>query len=123
MILLLAFTFACHSAASSLRDPPLLGDAGVAQVLDGSWQARSFGAGAVTLNATVPGDLVTDLERAGLVGDPLLDANWRDHFPQLAKAEAGWAARSSVAAMLRRIGLQNCRAALPLMMALTRAQL
>ena len=26
------------------------------------------------------------------------DANWRDHFPQLAKAEAGWAARSSVAA-------------------------
>ena len=62
-----------------LRDPPLLGD-GPTQQLDGTeWTARSFGGdGAVTLAATVPGDLVTDLEHAGIVGDPLRDVNWRD---------------------------------------------
>ena len=66
--------------APLLRDPPLLGDMGNAQLLDGNeWTARSFGDGAVTLSAaTVPGDLVTDLERAGVVDDPLRDVNWRD---------------------------------------------
>ena len=32
----------------------------------------------LSMAATVPGDLVTDLERAGVVGDPLLDTNFQD---------------------------------------------
>jgi hypothetical protein len=31
-----------------------------------------------TINASVPGDLVTDLQRAGMIGDPLTDTNWKN---------------------------------------------
>jgi hypothetical protein len=33
---------------------------------------------AITINATVPGDLVTDLQRAGKIGDPLKDSNFKN---------------------------------------------
>lgn len=32
----------------------------------------------ITINATVPGDLVTDLQNAGLIGDPLFEVNFRN---------------------------------------------
>jgi hypothetical protein len=32
----------------------------------------------ITINATVPGDLVTDLQRAGVIADPLTDANFKN---------------------------------------------
>ena len=32
----------------------------------------------VTINATVPGEIITDLQRAGLIDDPLTDTNWKN---------------------------------------------
>ena len=32
----------------------------------------------ISINATVPGDLVTDLQRAGVIADPLRDANFKN---------------------------------------------
>ena len=62
----------------SLSDPPLLGDAGAPLSLSGEgWVARS-GDGVLEFAGTVPGDVVTDLARAGVIADPLLDVNWRD---------------------------------------------
>jgi beta-mannosidase len=62
--------FAC---GVGLRDEPLLGDA--VQLLDGlAWQATD---NATVIPATVPGDLVTDLQRAGKIGDPLYERNFK----------------------------------------------
>ncbi len=103
-----AVCWACRLAvvsAHGLSDPPVLGDGGQLQYLEGSWIAESVD-GALQVEATVPGisshvinyaiqlmpnsfprpdsllpragDLITDLERAGLVGDPLLKDNWRE---------------------------------------------
>ena len=59
--------------AVGLRDEPLLGDA--VQLLDGlSWTATD---NATVIPATVPGDLVTDLQRAGVIGDPLYERNFK----------------------------------------------
>jgi hypothetical protein len=44
------------------------------------------GDGALAVAATVPGDVVTDLWRGGIIGDPLLDANWRDQSGAWARA-------------------------------------
>eukprot|EP01051_Picozoa_sp_SAG22_P022558 SAG22_NODE_5447_length_1012_cov_1.972618_1_plen_243_part_10 len=38
--------------------------------------APGTGGKKVSIKATVPGDLLTDLERAGLIGDPLYELNW-----------------------------------------------
>ena len=38
----------------------------------------TVGSRPLSINATVPGDLVTDLERAGIVNDPLLDTNFQN---------------------------------------------
>eukprot|EP00698_Gefionella_okellyi_P004282 TRINITY_DN13971_c0_g1_i1.p1 TRINITY_DN13971_c0_g1~~TRINITY_DN13971_c0_g1_i1.p1 ORF type:complete len:1022 (-),score=216.49 TRINITY_DN13971_c0_g1_i1:104-3169(-) len=60
------------SAQRGLSDEPIVGDA--LQQLDGStWIASN---GQLTIAATVPGDLITDLERAGVIGDPLYNENW-----------------------------------------------
>lgn len=32
----------------------------------------------VSINATVPGDVITDLQRAGMINDPLTDTNWKN---------------------------------------------
>jgi len=37
---------------------------------------RARGGAQVSIPARVPGDLLTDLERAGLIGDPLYELNW-----------------------------------------------
>jgi hypothetical protein len=65
---------------AALRDHPPVGHS--QRYLDGAWEASaSGGAGAartMSMNATVPGDIITDLEAAGLVGDPWFETNWRD---------------------------------------------
>lgn len=62
-----------------LTDEPLL--AGVHQPLSGAdaaanWTATSVEAG-VSIAAAVPGDLITDLQRAGEIGDPLYERNFK----------------------------------------------
>ena len=52
--------------------------AGPAQYLDGeSWTAST--PSGLLIRATVPGDLVTDLQGAGLIGDPLYELNWKNY--------------------------------------------
>lgn len=36
------------------------------------------GTGVISINATVPGDLVTDVQNAGIAPDPLTDTNWKN---------------------------------------------
>eukprot|EP01047_Picozoa_sp_COSAG01_P000929 COSAG01_NODE_19_length_39011_cov_38.134968_3_plen_161_part_00 len=72
---LLALAAASH--AKGLTDAPLTG--AHHQPLTGgaaSWTATSVDAG-ISIPATVPGDLVTDLERAGKIGDPLFERNFK----------------------------------------------
>lgn len=58
-----------------LADPPIAGTA--LQYLDSgpsiAWTASN---GPVQVNATVPGDLLTDLQASGVIGDPLYELNW-----------------------------------------------
>jgi len=42
--------------------------------LNGQWQLSN---GSVSLSATVPGDLITDLEQGGVIGDPLYELNFK----------------------------------------------
>lgn len=76
MSLYVFLLLACGVIADpSLNDPPLLSD-GPTFTLDGpSWDLTS-GQGA-HYPASVPGDLISDLEHAGLLGDPLFSQNWR----------------------------------------------
>ena len=63
------------SSAAGLIDEPIAGDANAVQYLDGSW--RVTGAVNITVPARVPGDLLSDLEAAGIVGDPLFGLNFQ----------------------------------------------
>ena len=61
------------TVGAGMRDEPLLADA--LQLLDGgAWTATD---NATSLPASVPGDLVTDLQRAGVIGDPLYELNFK----------------------------------------------
>ena len=61
------------SAASfSLRDNAVVGD--VMLLLDGpSWSVSN---GSLVVPASIPGDLITDLQLGGVVGDPLYEMNY-----------------------------------------------
>lgn len=75
----LASAMLCLAAGKGLVDDPLHGAMNELQYLDGeAWTATGPAAGGktVTIGATVPGDLITDLQVAGLIGDPLYDLNW-----------------------------------------------
>ncbi len=62
--------------ASDLRDKPLVGD-GI-QYLDGdSWTARA--SSGLEIGATVPGDLITDLQRGSVIADPLYELTWMNN--------------------------------------------
>lgn len=55
-----------------LQDNPVIGS-GI-QFLDGeAWLATN---GNLEVPATVPGDLLTDLQRGGVIGDPLYEQNF-----------------------------------------------
>ena len=76
-MVLLQTALASQAATSFLRDPPIVGDVPKPNTyLDSDkWTAR---AGTVSIPSTVPGDLITDLQRAGMIGDPMHGVNWRD---------------------------------------------
>ena len=59
------------------------------QSLDGQWNA-SLPSRALTVAATVPGDLISDLQRAGVVADPLRDINWLDNRSVALWNATGW---------------------------------
>jgi beta-mannosidase len=63
-----------YAAAAGLQDAPIVVDE--VTYLDGLGWTASDGA-STDIRATVPGDLISDLEAAGLVGDPWLDLTWR----------------------------------------------
>ena len=74
---LLLFIFlaalAGRAGGEGLRDAPLAADA--LQGLDGvSWSVTA--PGIAPFGAAVPGDLITDMQLAGLVGDPLVELNF-----------------------------------------------
>ena len=68
----------------SSASPPTLVDhpieSGLAPLyLDGAWSASSSAAPSKpALNATVPGDILTDLQRAGRVPDPYFNSTWSE---------------------------------------------
>jgi hypothetical protein len=65
--------------ATSLVDNPIVADE--ITYLDSGWTASTPGTsslriGATTIAASVPGDIITDLQTAGLIGDPLVELNF-----------------------------------------------
>ena len=63
------------AAAAGLRDDPI--GAAALTYLDGTDWTWTSGDGA-SLPASVPGDLISDLAEAGIIGDPLVDSNFYD---------------------------------------------
>ena len=63
-------------APATSGTPSLVADA--TQFLDGeAWVVTGGSAGhTISCPGSVPGDLITDLERAGLIGDPLYELNF-----------------------------------------------
>jgi len=77
------------SSGLGLQDPPILSDGGAPLWLDGDeWIIKSVD-GAVTAAATVPGDVISDLWKGGVIGDPIKDVNWRDESNVWARKN-GW---------------------------------
>ena len=81
--------FVLAALAGSSASPPTLIDHPIASpvlpvYLDGEWTATHESAssteeqGQAPIRATVPGDIITDLQRAGVVPDPYYNTNWRD---------------------------------------------
>ena len=78
-----AFALASLAAAASavalrdgLIDNPII--TGVApQYLNGEGWTLSNANGTIVVGASVPGDIITDLEAASVVGDPLYERNWK----------------------------------------------
>jgi beta-mannosidase len=72
------------SSAAAATSPPTLRDHPIESglpplYLDGAWSATSSAAPATpALNATVPGDILTDLQRAGRVPDPYFNSTWSE---------------------------------------------
>lgn len=67
------------AAASGLVDHPIAGDSIV--YLDGSgWTANTptVGPSGLTIPASVPGDLITDLFNAKVIPEPLFELNWKN---------------------------------------------
>lgn len=86
-LLLLAVLLEVVVVAVGLTDEPL-GCAGRI-LLDGQWKASNSLTG-VAINATVPGDLLTDLQTAGILDDLLYDMNYRDPVQTRLFDEGEW---------------------------------
>ena len=74
-LLLFAITAAAQRC-DQLRDHPLPGSAAV-QLLDGRWAAHNAHSG-LTINASVPGDIISDLQTAGVIPDVYFNVSWRE---------------------------------------------
>ena len=67
----------CKSSDSGLRDESVAGEH--VQYLDGQWSLRSEKTGTrISITGDVPGDLLTDLQEAGVIGDPLYELNFKN---------------------------------------------
>ena len=55
----------------TLRDSPLVSSF-PSFYLDGQWEASEDTLG-LAMNATIPGDVITDLQNAGVIGDPFYE--------------------------------------------------
>ena len=95
-LLLGLVTTACGQRAGQLRDYPVAGDSilyldsggrgGGGCGSSGGWGrwAASNPEHGLRLNATIPGDIITDLQTAGHIPDPYYNVTWRDpRFVQL----------------------------------------
>ena len=65
---------AAAAAAAGLNDPRIV-SASASVSLDGPWHAAS---NAASMAGTVPGDVITDLQNAKLIGDPLFELNFKN---------------------------------------------
>lgn len=77
---LYACLFVLAVRGASLRDAPL-GAASAPFYLDSpacAWTAAEPSLG-LSVPATVPGDIITDLQRARVIGDPYYELNWLDN--------------------------------------------
>jgi hypothetical protein len=72
--ILLVSALAAIASAGPLSDDPLHGSGNTVYPIEG-WSASS---GSFTMPATVPGDIVTDLQMSGGYGDPLFHLNWKN---------------------------------------------
>jgi beta-mannosidase len=64
------------ATADLLQEYPILGDGGEPMYLDGEGWTVSNGAG-IVVGATVPGDLISDLQRANVITDPLFNLTFQ----------------------------------------------
>jgi beta-mannosidase len=73
--LLAAAVASAAAAGVSLRDHPIATSTAPTFLDGGAWTASAPKLN-LTVPATVPGDLITDLQRAGVIADPWLDTTW-----------------------------------------------
>jgi beta-mannosidase len=82
------FVIAAVRADLSLRDAPITTSL-PPYYLDGAWTATEATLG-LSIPATVPGDIITDLQRAGVVGDPWYELNWLDNRTLWSPNSTAW---------------------------------
>ena len=75
---LLALCLSQSAADVTLQDQPIAASAGPTYLDGSAWTAASASLN-LSVPATVPGDLLTDLQRAKVIGDPWLDITWLDN--------------------------------------------
>ena len=78
---LCALLLSAAACGASLRDAPLA-SASPPLYLDSPacvWSANESSLG-LSIPATVPGDIITDLQRAGVIGDPYYELSWLDNL-------------------------------------------
>jgi hypothetical protein len=94
---LLSCCFLASSRAASLRDSAIASS--VAPLyLDSpacAWTATEASLG-LSVAATVPGDIISDLQRAGVVGDPWFELTWLDNRTLWDTSARAWNFSTSV---------------------------
>ena len=98
-LLSLPATTASGPATPTLRDHPIASPAPPVY-LDGSWSAQHHLQGQPAggpMAATVPGDILTDLQRAGRQPDPYYNSTWREPSFIAAWNEGTWEYRTTFA--------------------------
>ena len=72
-------TFATLASAKGIEDEPIAADA--TQYLDGvDWTVTDSTGKVPTFGGSVPGDLLTDMQAAGVIGDPLYELVFRGNL-------------------------------------------
>ena len=72
---LLLSTLLSSVTALSLRDFPIATSSPVSYLDSSTWRATEASLG-LSIAATVPGDIISDLQRAGVIGDPYYERTW-----------------------------------------------